>query len=339
MSQTGALALALSPLDAARAGLYRLAGPLASPWVRDRSTRVAVLGVLSVAIALALAVGLPLWLLALSPIVLGVAHVLADVRYLWVQPGYHRSKAVWLLVVPLLAVGAVTNSLLFGLLACAAALFAVPSTFRRRAMGLTILLPLCLLAYRYSTASTVIFAHLHNLIALVLWWTLIPKRPLRQAWVLVAFAAACCAIFAGAFDSVATSFALSESGPGHRPLAVYAHQLAPFASEAWGLRIILMFAFAQSVHYAVWLRLVPEDARPRRAPRPFASSARAVLEDLSKPVVIIFALSAVAVAVWACADLLGARDGYLRFAVFHGHLEIAAATLLFAGGRPQRLAH
>jgi len=36
---------------------------------------------------------------------------------------------------------------------------------------------------------------------------------------------------------------------------------------------------------------------------------------------------------WAFAGPGAARDGYLRLAFFHGHLELAAGALLWAEGR------
>lgn len=42
----------------------------------------------------------PLWMLAVGPIVLGVPHVVSDVRYLVAKPGYHR-RAEWCVVVGL----------------------------------------------------------------------------------------------------------------------------------------------------------------------------------------------------------------------------------------------
>ena len=120
-------------------------------------------------------------------------------------------------------------------------------------------------------------------------------------------------------------------GLGHG-LFAHAAILAPFASPRWAARWVALFAFAQSVHYAMWLRLIPEDARPRRAPRPFRASYRALREDLGAIALALLALATLVFAVWAAFDLIAARDGYLRAAIGHGHLELAAGALLFARG-------
>lgn len=62
--------------------------------------------VFTVAIAFALTLGVPFWLLALGPIVWGVPHVVADIRYLIIRPGLHRRKVLWFAVgIPLLVAG------------------------------------------------------------------------------------------------------------------------------------------------------------------------------------------------------------------------------------------
>jgi molybdate transport system substrate-binding protein len=38
---------------------------------------------------------IPLWMLALGPILLGVPHLLADLRYCVFRPGWHRQAAIW----------------------------------------------------------------------------------------------------------------------------------------------------------------------------------------------------------------------------------------------------
>jgi hypothetical protein len=328
----------LEPMDGLRAELYRACGRWVVPWVRQRELRAALIGVASVVLALVLATTVPLWLLALGPIVLGVPHVLADLRYLWVQPGFHRRRLVWLLVVPAIVAGGVTGRVAWGLLAAALALLSVPSSWKRRALGLSVLLPLAALSFHWAALSTLVFAHLHNFIAVALWWAVWPRRGRWHHAVLLVFAAACILITAGAFDGAFTwGSAWFGSELAGRGLGHHARSLAPMTTPVFGARMVLLFAFAQSVHYAIWLRMVPEDARSRPSPRPFKSSYRALKRELGPLLLAVTTLAALAFALWAALDLWAARDGYLRAAVFHGHLELAAAALLFAGGkRPAR---
>ncbi len=105
------------------------------------------------------------------------------------------------------------------------------------------------------------------------------------------------------------------------------------ASPVLALRLVLAFAFLQSVHYGVWLRLIPEDDRPRAAPRPWRATWRALVQDFGVVPLMLFAALALGIAVWGVVDLTQARLGYLRLAVFHGYLELAVGALWLIEGR------
>lgn len=70
MTSAGADSLAealLRPLDAARRALLRALGAPLRPLLRDRDLRVAALGLVAVATALATTVAAPLWVLLVTP--------------------------------------------------------------------------------------------------------------------------------------------------------------------------------------------------------------------------------------------------------------------------------
>ncbi len=98
------------------------------------------------------------------------------------------------------------------------------------------------------------------------------------------------------------------------------------------LRLLMLYAFAQSVHYVVWLRLLPEDDRPSPTPRSFSQTLRALRTDVGSIVLWIAVLSTLVFAVWAAFNAGQARNGYIRVAFFHGYLELAAAAVLWAEG-------
>src|SRR5207342_1597240 len=64
-----------------------------------------------------------------------------------------------------------------------------------------------------------------------------------------------------------------------RPGRVGANALADPPS-CLALRFTGFFAFAQAVHYGVWLKLLPEEDRARRGVRSFRASYRALTRDL-----------------------------------------------------------
>jgi hypothetical protein len=327
MNATRPLETLLAPIDLGRSAVLRLVGPRVAGWIRDRDARVAAIGVFAVAVAFVLTVCAPLPMLALTPILFGVPHLVADVRYLVARPGLHRVKVLWLAAVPLVAVAFAGGSRA-GFLVVPIAVVAARASLRRSAMVLAIWSVAYGATWRAPWLVDLLFVHAHNFIAVALWWAWRPKRARSQRWVLVAFVAASIAIAAGAAEPIlARTHGFTSALP--IDLGNLAFALAPTSGPTIALRLVLLYAFAQSMHYAVWLRLVPEDDRPRRAPRSFVASVRALRQDLGAPLLLLAFVASLALAVWALVDLVAARDGYLRAAQFHGHLELAAAAYLW----------
>jgi hypothetical protein len=330
-------------LDRARLAWLRLLGPLATPFVRSRELRAAVALTLSITAALVLTALAPLELLALGPIVLGVPHLASDVRYLVVRPGLHRRPAFWLAVgVPLLAL-ALTARSAYGLLAVLGAALALPARWTwRRVLVAGAAGGLAFASFLVPHVLSPVIAQVHNLVAVAFFvaWPRLVGRTRAQRWhlaPLALFVLATLAIFAGALDPVARTVGAIETSEGlGTPLGVHLATLSPAwldAGPTVALRFVLFFAFAQSVHYGVWLRTVPEEDRARPTPRTFRASIEAMREDGSLWPVALAGVLTLALMAWAALDLYGARFGYLRGALFHGYLELAVAAALIAAPR------
>ena len=324
----------ITALDRARLVFLRGLGPWAKPLVRDRELRVAVVGTLSVLIALLLTALAPLALLALGPIALGVPHAAADVRYLVTRPGLHRRPLFWVLVmVPLVAL-VVSFDVRWGAVAVMGGALASQASLSRRVLLASVGAALLALAWSHSYTVALFAAHLHNLVAMGFW--LAWRRARRGRLYLVpvfATAAGAALIMAGALEPVAAWTGGLSGYVGDVDLGFHLSSLAPGVEEPWGTRLVLLFAFAQSVHYAIWLRLVPEEDRERETPRTFAASLRAFRQDSGAWVVAAAFVLCAIVAVWAIFDLYGARMGYLRGVLFHGWMELGIVMLLLAEGR------
>ena len=323
---------ALAPADVLRQRLLLAFGAPLRSLIVDRERRVALLATVSVLAALAGACLAPLWMLVLGPVVLGVPHLLADLRYLVVRPGLHRRAALWLAVgLPLIAL-AVSDSVWPGLAAAAGALLVSRGSASRKILGLLAILALVLGARSLGGLRTgVVASHLHNLVAVAFWWTWRPRKG-RLHWIPLGLCAA-----GVAFLLWGPPLEPVLSGPlGGLGLERMARVLSGGAPAAWALRLALLYAFGQGVHYAVWLRLMPEEDRARGVPRSFRASLRALHRDMGPWILGASALAALAIALWAVADLAAARAGYFRLALFHGHLELAALALLWAEGRLDR---
>lgn len=324
----------LAPLDAARSGLMRaFARPFAGLFA-DRSARVALLGTATVLVALALACATPRLALLYGPLLLGVPHLVSELRYLVVLPGLHRRPAVVLLALaPCFVALAAPTVTIAGISVVGAAVAARGRTRTRFLVALTGL-GLAALGASGGRVATIVFAHLHHAIAFVwLFFGLARDTRSRRATLLPAGLGAVAAIAIAFGVIVAHPFAF-DVGVGDA--AMLRDTLSPFADEVLADRFVMLFVFGQSAHYAAWLRLAPELARGRRAPRSFRRSYVALREDVGAAFLVAGALLVFAFLVGASVDAPFARATYLRLALFHGPLELSLAAIAFIESEADR---
>ncbi len=327
----------LAPLDALRSAVLRALGRPGRVFLVDRDARVALYGAVGVLSSLTLTALAPLWLLAFGPLLLGVPHLLADARYLVARPRLHTRVGFWLLIAAPLALTFVQPHAPIGLAAVIGAALLARGSVGRRAIVLLVAAVLLFLAMTHVRLADVAMAHLHNVIAIAIWIAWAPRdaRQTRAGWRLVPvalFVIATALVLSGHFDSAL------EAPLAARGLALGGMRsaLSPLRDATWSGRFVLFFAFAQSVHYVIWLRLVPEEDRPRRGLRSFAASWRALVDDMGWAVPLLFVLATIALAAWGVLDPRAARLLYLRLAIFHGPLEVAVAALFFIERRSLR---
>lgn len=183
----------------------------------------------------------------------------------------------------------------------------------------------------------VVLTHLHNVVPLFFLWEwsrVMPERTRRAfraanvGWVLFIPAL----LLAGAFDGLlqaspaelggfggVTSFDPAQLAPAYTP---------PALSDA-GLRFLAVFAFMQTMHYVVWVAILPRYA-PEAAARfdarvPILRRGRAWLLGGGLAVVlgIVFAL-----------DYASGKALYSSAASYHAYLEFPVLlALILAGGR------
>lgn len=299
----------------------------------DREKRVATLGSVLIVAAFFLTTSLPVVMLVLGPLVWGIPHVLADLRYLVTRPGLHkRPLALGAMGAGILAAG-LGLGVRGGLIGAALALLVAKASWSRKFLGLAIVGFFFALAQQSGYVADIVFAHAHNLVAVVLWWAWRPRQT-KLHWIPIALFALCGAAIA--LNLVAPLLALtggSEAPWTGLSMRYLCWTLTPDPNDAFALRLVLLYAFAQSVHYIVWLRLMPEDDRPSKTPRSYRQSFHALTKDLGSLILWASVIGALGLIGWAFAGPGAARDGYLRLAFFHGHLELAAGALLWAEGR------
>lgn len=283
-----------------------------------------MIGVAWVTLALAAALSAPLWVLVWVPLFLGVPHVLADLRYL-VSAGAPRpvvlptGSILALAAMVLHRLGGMAGlpyatrlELVLGLVAVGSAL-ASRETGARRASALLAASGVALLAW--PVPAMALSAHLHNYTALGIWARLAPGG---RAPVVVAYLGALAALAAGVADRAFAPLLADPAG-----LALVA-PLAPGLDPVWVGRLGLSYAFAQLVHYAVWLHLVPA----------LAPGSRSLAQDLGRVPAWLGVAAAVAVPLAGWFDPPRVRALYLGAAGFHAWLEWAVLARGLEGPGP-----
>jgi hypothetical protein len=91
---------------------------------------------------------------------------------------------------------------------------------------------------------------------------------------------------------------------------------------------VAAFAFAQSVHYAAWLRLVPDGERDSERPVGYRRSLALFRADFPPAAGRALLIACIALPLAALASVHAAHAAYFRLSAFHGYLELAALAAL-----------
>ncbi|MCC6619961.1 MAG: hypothetical protein IT385_01820 [Deltaproteobacteria bacterium] len=348
----GVLGKLVRPLDLVRRALWRLGTKtrLGRDCVRDRGLRLFVLALAHMGVTLALTLVAPLWLLLLGPIILGFPHVVSDVRYLLVKPvapfrGLDRTGLVLVLgplaamtllrVLPVLGVPPVPFGapieVLLGAAAIVGALCVARLSRRAKALSITLALGLGAFGAAHGHTTSLVIAHAHNLVAFGLWLWMFSSEGTRGR--LLTLAAAYLGVMAltlgGAFDGIILGH-LDGAAAG-LDLDYMVWSVAPAVEPMLAMRLVLFYAFAQAIHYVVWLRLVPQRLDDRPAPPTFSRSIARLRGDLGRwgfwLVVVISIATPLATLVFEALDV---RLVYLLVVIGHGWLELAVLAALGA---------
>ncbi len=299
----------------------------------ERPLRVAVLGSLAVLASAASTLWIPLLMVVLAPIVLGVPHLVSDVRYLVVKPRLHKRPWVVLLVGVPLACTWLRPSLDIGLLAMLGAVLAARGPWPRKLLWAAAFACVYVLVLLHPYVAGMLLLHGHHLVAFALFLVVFARSVRHALAPTLVFAAFAGALALGVFDRIierpAALFTVSSGTGLEQAIA----ELSPAGSFTLGMRFVALFVFAQSVHYGLWLRLIPEEARERPGLRSFTSSFRALRADVGLPVLVVALGAMVFFGYQATQSFHHARYAYLHLAVFHGYLELACLALVLVEGK------
>ncbi|HEY2509537.1 MAG TPA: hypothetical protein VGI39_01655 [Polyangiaceae bacterium] len=348
------LELAVAPLDAARRVVLQAAtrSVLLTRVLGRRDSRIALFASVQVTALFALAVRAPVALFYLGPVVFGVAHLAADVRYLVLQRRLARAPLVasasFALAITALRAATVlhrfparhADTFDVGLgVAWILALLVLGAreAGERRTRGAPALLvgSVALAAGVFLVAHArivqIVLIHAHNLIAIALWLVLFRRRP---GWTLAPVALAL--VFAGLlFGGALLPWTFDHGGfvafGAHaEPLAA---SLAPGAPPVFALALLSLFVFLQGVHYATWTNWIPQDALRGEGTPTFRMSVRALARDFGPAGLAVVVFAALGFAAFSLWNVRAAAFWYVTLAKSHAWLECAFAVYLATRGR------
>jgi hypothetical protein len=335
----------LVPLDRARTALFVRALDIAPlrALLLEKRRRIPALLLLHASAAFVLSVLAPTLLLVLGPLLLGVPHLLADLRYLVLRPRLRTLARAWLVsgAVLMLALrlaqqfgfsGVLRYELLLAAvwIAGSAALGAPRLRDARVLVLASLLVAFAVAAWLAPSALRLFMAHAHNPLAVAIWALLFCPARGRVLVVAAALVAATLLLLVSPLAWLGFEYGLPQ-GFGLHVFAA-ADQLAPFARSApRAVGIVACFAFLQSLHYAVWLHAVPQEATRGEGTLSFRMSFRALHSDLGTWGFALAALLVVLVPLCGLLSPLRTQSVYLSLATFHGYLELGALSLWWLG--------
>jgi hypothetical protein len=206
-------------------------------------------------------------------------------------------------------------------------------------MALTAFGVLAALSLGAPALSLVVLLHAHNLVALAAWLFLYRTRKQRGA-----VAAPLALVFLGA-GLLASGVLLPFTFGSGVYQAFGAHLLAatdilaPGLPDDLAIGLTLSWIFLQSIHYLVWLVLVPMDADAGSGATSFRTSLRVLVRELGGPGFALCAVTFLTFAGLGGIAPLATRNAYLALASFHVWLEVAVLGFLVVRGSRNERAH
>jgi hypothetical protein len=305
----------------------------------DRGRRVAAMEAVAVLSALGLALRAPLVSLWLGAAVFGVPHLIAGVRAVAVRrrasPVALGCAALGIGVGVAQIAGAGDSALRAFVLLFAIALGweAVMGIERRPWLTLAllaVLVPGVLAAWGAPRLTVVVLAHLHGMGSLV-YFGINARRRRLPVWPLVAGVVA--VTIAGVCGLLDAAMAAKLYAPRNAGASIVAEAITAGLTHPTAIvfhRALFLYAFGQSLHFAAWLRLLPDVERESPTPKPFRRAMRDLQADFGRLTIPLFALTVVAI-VLLLLEGGRARETYFALSYFHVGLEGAALAQLVFG--------
>jgi len=202
---------------------------------------------------------------------------------------------------------------------------------------LTALVPGVMAAWSAPRLTVVVLAHLHGMGSL-LYFGVNARRRRLPVWPL--FAGVAVVTIAGAGGLLDAAMAAKLYAPRNAGASIVAEAITAGLPHPTALvfhRALFLYAFGQSLHFAAWLRLLPDVERESPTPKPFRRALLDLKADFGRFTIPLLVLTAVAI-VLLLLEGGRARETYFALSYFHVGLEGAAlAQLVFGAGAVSRI--
>ena len=313
----------------------------------QRSRTITLLVLTAVGGSLAIALGAPIATAVIGLILFGILHNLLEIRYVAGRFSGLLGRPFLELLVALIT-GIVVCRLLAGVIGRPALLAEIVLGYailaaaarhgldgRRRVVAWVVIGAAAAVSLSFPTYHFVVLTHLHNVVPLFFLWEWsrrITSRRGRQAfravqllWVLVIPTVVVLGFLDGSL-SADPGIVRSVVGDGQTVLAASAPPST--AATVLGMRFLTVFAFMQTMHYVVWVALLPRVA-------PDASAAfEARVPWVTGP--RLWATGFVGAALFAVLfglDFVQGKALYAALASYHAYLELPVLLALLVGAR------
>jgi hypothetical protein len=347
------IGISLSYLDLLRAQVLRLAmsNSLVRKLFLNRALRLQTLFLAAAFFYLGLSLFFPLWVLAIGPVVWGIPHILASLRYIPHAIGSPQIKrkqitqflvGTWVVITLLkflwdkgyLAI----NSFYFpqengvelvtGLFLIFTLSIFLKAHLRQVLVSLALFLPIAIISWLFPLETIGALILIHNWIAFIYWIRSTKTKDEQQVafFSLAVFAFIHVLVLFGTFDFLYQFYAPQGFFSGLQlDYSDLGKTIAPWSqnSKLW-FHLVVLYAFGQAVHYFIWLKAIPEQELKTEYPISFRLTWHHLLQDYGrKTLIAVCALILTSAAVWAFVQFPEARALYFIVAAVHGYLEIA----------------
>ncbi len=323
----------LAPLDAVRRWLLARTSGISTRFVRDRDKRVIAGALIAATLGLVGTALGPGYMLLLGPVILGVPHLFFEARYLFLQHADLRRTSLVAIVIAQTALAFHGVGIYTLGIATLTALALTGAWRTRRGKLIAACAALAQLAALVGPDwSRFVLLHAHNCMPIVVWVLWRERRTRVSIAVASCFVVGVALIAVGCFDALPIRHPFADDVFS---ITKINDAVAAGFGGAWRHRFLLLFCFTQAFHYAVWVRLIPEEARERATPRSWRASWDAFKRDSGAVVARLTVVLSLAVP--CAAIVVGAvrtRALYVTASEFHATVEVILAAVVVARMMP-----